>query len=97
MSVTHNNFSCFHIDLPPEICDKLEDLREQNPHYTQEQILMACCAFGVNWFLEDRQALTKMRQWVWRQSHLTRHEMMVRVGARLLSGRLTVPSMPTFT
>ena len=84
----------YHIEIPIEVDDLLKDLHDQNPHHTYERLLEAAATYGINWLLEDRRAMRKLKQQLWSEDHPPTTESMRRVGIKFLTGRLDAPSRP---
>ena len=59
----------YHIEIPIEVDDLLKDLHDQNPHHTYERLLEAAATYGINWLLEDRRAMRKLKQQLWSEDH----------------------------
>ena len=82
----------YHIELPQEVADMLDDLRRQNPHHTHERLLEAAATYGINWLLQDRKGMRQLRQKLWKEDHPPQSELMRRVGIKFLTGRLDAPT-----
>ena len=74
----------FHVDLPKTFEAWLEDLRERHPQYTNEEILFAALACGLDWLRRDEKLAMKLRRWYPPE---TSKERFTCVAIKLLSGR----------
>jgi hypothetical protein len=75
----------FQVELPKRFEAWLEDLRERHPQYSNEEILFAALACGLDWLRRDEELAMKLRQWYPPQ---TSREQFTCVAVKMLSGRI---------
>jgi hypothetical protein len=74
------------VELPPRFEEWLEDIRWQNPHSFNEEILFAALACGLDSLRRDERLATKLKKWYPPE---TTAERFPHVALRILSGRVS--------
>ena len=83
----------FQVDLPKRFEAWLEELRDRHPQYSNEEILFAALACGLDWLRRDEKLAMKLRRWYPPE---TPKEQFTRVAVKILSGRICpyIPKSP---
>ena len=83
----------FRVELPPRLEEWLEDIRMQNPHYTNEQILFAALVCGMDLLRHDERLARRLKKWY---PPVTTADRFPHVALRILSGKICthVPKRP---
>ena len=78
--------SIYHVQLHPRFEAWLQEIRDRHPHYTDEQILFAALACGLDWLRRDTKVAKKLKSFYPPE---TTAERFPAVALRILSGSIS--------
>lgn len=77
--------SIYHVQMHQRFQDWLDELHERHPHYTEEQILFAALAYGLDWLRQDTKSAKRLKSFYPPETIANRFPV---VALRILSGKV---------